>query len=226
MVRFTAGCLAIDPTGLGVGELRRLLEFIKDEGLTEINVLIRSSQIYATNLERSVKDLFVIPQGSFIICGVEPSIPLGKLYLLDKDVWLDVKRVDLGIYLHLFDTALNVSTNCLNAVEEIGGSIYRFECTDTPCGEPVVLDYLNLPLFWVSVRKSPLDKFYQDLLVKVLKPTEEPYPFAFVQVDSGFEALTGFKKEGDLMVFTLRIVKGCESVLKYIVWFILDTLLK
>lgn len=226
MARFTTGCLVLDPTGLSVDELLRLFEFLKLRGLPEANVLIRSSPVYALNVERRVKDVYVVPQGSLIICSLEPSFPLGKLYVLDKDAWLDVKKVDLVALLHLFETFLKVSSSCLPIETRVGEFVYRFECFNDVCRDMVILDYISMPLFWLSTRRGPLDESYQALLNKVFKPIDGLHVFAFIQTSSGFEALTGFRREGGFIVFAIRVIKGCQPALKYTLWFIIDTLLK
>jgi len=147
-----------------------------------------------------------------------------EIYVVEKDAWIDSRKVDLVDFIEILEQVFNVLNQCSTGVFEREDYVIEVKCVDEDCSDIIVVDYVNAPLNWI-VENSILF-FEKDLINEVVSRKPVEHVLSYVKCSDRYIPLLVYKTSLFKTKIEYFISKNCKSIEKYILWSLIDILLK
>jgi hypothetical protein len=214
MPRIPGGKILLEPYSLGINIIEEIIRKLRSRGYEEIEFTIKHGY-GIVEINKYYVQVAIAPLT--IILNEEIDVGGTRQYRLVRDTWIDTIRMNTDT---LLETIRLINKT---GYGELMGYRINILCDNTEYEDIIVLDYITIPVYWVTGRRDFMDEKY----VKALDYHRRNYPerivFGVLIRNGNVKPYMVLEKRGsDLIVEAVRTDKPRNHELLF--WHLVDLL--
>jgi len=234
MVRVVRGSLVVETCKINYDQILWLFKKLYDEGLVVVDVAIYPSYVYARRLNNhhGIYQYGVSPLSLILPSEYQELVKdIKYVYVVERDAWIDVKRLNLDVFLKAYDAA----SRLVKSVELSGEKPVEFETekvsilfkrAEWGCDTIIYLDSVNAHYGGVFHRIDFTDEAYLSILKDHVERRPGEYVLSYVVSSGRFYPLLTYNLKRSKPIAVYLLPQGCDKELfKYVAASLIDLLL-
>lgn len=230
MARVVSGSCVVEAHGLDFDQLIDLSKNIVSHGYGTMMIVVKPGTVIGSihGFEETLS--YSVAPGSFILSNCNEYLvsylnQLGvNTYVLVRDCWLDTVSISLDTLLSILNNVSRILDNggCIDIYDKY---VLCIEWFNGECIDLIVMDHVNIPLYWLGSRKTFYDEKYVEALNESYSLKTSERALSYIKVNGDHHGSTMYRKCGDKICIDIRAPKNCSGFRRYLFWLILDLII-
>lgn len=228
-MRIQSSSVIIEPYSLDFQTMYLFLKRLLEQSIRSIDIVIHPNYFYGrrigvNNTYQYIAGVFSIILTSFTKELEEVLLNTNAtIYIVERDAWIDTKRIDLECFFKILNQLLGIIDKYTSGVVEVDSITINTMCLREECEEIVIVDYINAPLTWISTDTS-IDK--KTLLRELVSRRPVEYILSYNICGDKYIPLLVYKPSLGKTIVNYSVSKTCRNIYNYILWSLIDILMK